>query len=179
MPEMLEQIDYAIGARKVLSIDMPEQAEPDLTCIPIQRSEELLLVYVFYGFHPDGFRVIRLDDIYEVLRDGSEAFFEQILLAEGIIAALQEPPPIHLGSWQEVLSSLQGRYDCCIVECDGEEDILIGRVMEIGEWDFTFWYFDATGKWDEELDVVDYDDLVSVSFDDSYTNTIIKYISCP
>ena len=53
---------------------------------------------------------------------------------------------------------------------------MIGKVVELGEWELTFWYFDATGKWDDEMDVVDYDDLTAVSFDDNYTNTIIKYL---
>ena len=74
---------------------------------------------------------------------------------------------------------MKGHYDYFILESEVEEDFLIGRLMEISQWDFTFWYFDASGKWDTELDVVDFDDLTSVSFDDRYTNTIIKYIDNP
>ncbi len=177
--ELLEQLDNAIAARSVISIGRPDAAETELLCIPIARSDELLLVHIFYDFYPDGYRVVRIEDIYDVLRDGSELFFERILGAEGVYANLKAPSRIDLSSWKNLLTSLKGRFDYCIVECDDEEDFLIGRVMEIRDWDFTFWYFDATGKWDEELDLVDYEDLTAVSFDDNYTKTIIKYIPHP
>ena len=74
---------------------------------------------------------------------------------------------------------LKGRFDFCIIECDAEDDFLVGKLMDVREDEFTFWYFDATGKWDDELDVVDYDDVTAVSFDDNYINTIIKYIPRP
>lgn len=177
--EILEILDNAILNRSVLSVERPDVAESELLCIPIARSEELLLVHVFYDFYPDGYRIIRIDDIYDILREASELFFERIIGAEGVYVNLKAPGNIDLSSWKAALASLRGRFDYCIIECDEEEDFLIGRVMEIGDWDFTFWYFDATGKWDEELDVVDYDDLSAISFDDNYTNTIIKYIPHP
>lgn len=177
--ELFEILDNAIQNRSVLSIERPDVAESELLCIPIARSEELLLVHVFYDFYPDGYRIVRIEDIYDVLREASELFFERIIGAEGVYVDLKAPERIDLSNWKTALSSLKGRFDYCIIECDEEEDFLIGRVMDLGEWDFTFWYFDATGKWDEELDVVDYDDLNAVSFDDNYTNTIIKYIPHP
>jgi len=177
--ELLELLDRAISGRNVLSIERPDVVETDLLCIPIARSEELLLVHVFYDFYPDGYRIVRIEDIYDAIRDASEEFFERIIGAEGVYVRLTPPMSIDLTSWRGALASLRGRYDYCIIEYGGEEDFLIGKVMELGEWDFTFWYFDATGKWDEEMDVVDYDDLTAVSFDDNYTNTIIKYIPRP
>ena len=177
--EILELIDRAIAGRNVLSIERPDVAEAELLCIPIARSEELLLVHVFYDFYPDGYRIIRMEDIYDVIRDASEEFFERVIGAEGVYVRLAPPTNVDLTSWRSALASLRGRYDYCIIECDAEEEFLIGRVMELGEWDFTFWYFDATGKWDEEMDVVDYDDLTAISFDDNYTRTIIKYIPHP
>ncbi len=179
LSDMLELIDHAIAAQKVLSIERTEAIEPELLCIPIARSDDLLLVHVFYDFHPDGYRIICLDDIYDVIRDASEAFFERVIAAEGVYAKLKTPPFLDLTNWRTVLLSLKGRYDYCIIECDSEEDFLVGKLMEIREEEFTFWYFDATGRWDDELDVVDYDDVTAVSFDDNYTNTIVKYIPRP
>ena len=177
--EVLEVLDRAIAGRQVLSLERPEMAETELLCIPLARSDELLLIHVFYDFYPDGYRILRLEDVYEVIREGSEAFFEQVIRAEGVYDRLKTPPLIDLGSWQGALASLRGRYDYCIIECDEQDDFLIGKIVELGEWDFTFWYFDATGKWDDEMDVVDYDDLTAISFDDNYTNTIVKYIQKP
>ena len=175
--EILALLDCAISRRNVLSIERPELCEAELLCVPIARSEELLLVHVFYDFHPDGYRIIRLEDIYNVIREGSEEFFERIIIAEGVHARLAPPGAVDLTSWRSALASLGGRYGFCTIECDGGEEFLIGKVVELAEWELTFWYFDATGKWDEETDIVDYDDLSAVSFDDNYTNTIIKYIN--
>ncbi len=177
--EMLDLIDDAIAAQKVLTIERTEVLEPELLCIPIDRSDDLLLVHVFYDFQPDGYRVICLDDIYDVIRDGSEEFFERIIAAEGVYEKLKTPTFVNLTSWRTVLLSLKGRFDFCIIECDAEDDFLVGKLMDVREDEFTFWYFDATGKWDDELDVVDYDDVTAVSFDDNYINTIIKYIPRP
>ena len=177
--EMLQLVDRAISGRNVLSVERPDVAETELLCIPIARSDELLLMHVFYDFYPDGYRIVRIEDIYDVIRDASEEFFERIIGAEGVYVGLTPPVSIDLTSWRSALASLRGRYDYCIIEYDEGEDFLIGKVMELGEWEFTFWYFDATGKWDEEMDVVDYDDLTAVSFDDNYTNTIVKYIPHP
>ena len=174
--EILQKLDQAIAGRSVITIERPEIAETDLLCIPIARSEDLLLAHVFYDFFPDGYRVIRIEDISDVIRDESEVFFQRILVAEGVYARLKLPGAIELGSWRTVLQSLRGKYDYCIIESEQEDDFLIGRVVDIGEWEFNFWYFDATGRWDDELDVVDYDELTSITFDDNYTNTIIKYI---
>ena len=173
---MLILIDSAILGRGVLSIERPEVAESEMLCIPIARSEELLLVHVFYDFFPDGYRIVRIQDIYDVIRDSSEQFFERVITAEGITAKLKSPGEIDLSGWGAALSSLRARYEFCTIECEAEDDFLIGKIVELGEWELTFHYFDATGKWDDEMDVVDYDDLTAVSFDDNYTNTIIKYI---
>ena len=175
--EILALLDRAITGRNVLSVERPELTETELICLPIARSDELLLVHVFLDFYPDGYRIIRIEDIYNVIREGSERFFERIIISEGVHARLVPPCPIDLASWQSALTSLSGDYNFCTIECDGDEEFLIGKVVELGEWDLTFWYFDATGKWDDETDVVDYDDLSAVSFDDNYTNTITKYIS--
>ncbi|MCL2578531.1 MAG: hypothetical protein FWE32_00695 [Oscillospiraceae bacterium] len=177
--EVIETIDKAIAGRLVLSLERPEMAETELLCIPVARSDDLLLVHIFYDFYPDGYRIIRLEDVYTAIREGSEEFFEQVIRAEGVYNRLKSPPAIDLTGWQNVLHSLRGQYDYCIIECDEVDDFLIGKTMELGEWDFTFWYFDATGRWDEEMDVVDYEDLTAISFDDNYTNTIIKYIQKP
>jgi len=177
--ELLNLLDRAIIGRNVLSIERSDMVETELLCIPIARSEELLLLHVFYDFYPDGYRIVRIEDIYDVIRDASEEFFERIIGAEGVYVHLQPPMSIDLTSWRTALTSLRGRYDYCIIECDEQEDFLIGKIMELGEWDFSFWYFDATGKWDDEMDIVDYDDLTGVGFDDNYTNTIIKYIPHP
>ncbi len=179
LSDLLELIDNAITGRWVLSIERTEVIEPELLCIPIARSDDLLLVHVFYDFNPDGYRIICLDDIYDVIRDGSEEFFERIIAAEGVYANLKPPTFVDLTSWRTALLSLKGRFDYCIIESTEEEDFLIGKLMEIREDEFTFWYFDATGRWDDELDVVDYDDVTAISFDDNYTNTIIKYIPLP
>ena len=177
--DLLEILDSAIKERSVITIERPELPEPELLCIPISRSDELILVHAFYDFHPDGYRIVRVDDVYAIFREGSELFFERIFKGEGVYSRLKTPQGIDLTSWKEVLESLKGRYQYCIVECEAEEEFLIGKVMEISDWEFTFWYFDAAGKWDEELDVVDYDELTSVGFDDCYTNTIVKYIENP
>jgi len=177
--DLLEIIDAAIESRGAITLERPEMPEPELLCIPIKRSENLLLAHVFYDFSPDGYSIIRLDDVYDVLRDGGEMFFERIIKAEGVYKDLAPPEEIDLASWKTALGSMKGRRDYCILEIDDEEDFLIGKLMEVSDWDFTFWYFDAAGKWDDELDVIDYDDLISVSFGDRYTNTIIKYIPLP
>ena len=52
-----------------------------------------------------------------------------------------------------------------------EEDFLIGKLMEIREQEFTFWYFDATGKWDDALDVVEYQELPPETFGDRVADT--------
>jgi len=177
--ELLEMIDEAIEKRGAVTLDRPEIPEAELLCIPVKRSDDLLLVHIFYDFLPDGYRIIRLDDIYDVIRDASERFFERIIKAEGIYKTLEPPEEIDIASWKTALQSMKGRYGHCILESDDEEDFLIGKLMDISEWDFNFWYFDAAGKWDEEPDVIDYDDLISVSFGDRYTNTIIKYLPLP
>ena len=177
--EILVMLDRAISGRNVIRVErleLSDSTEAELLCLPIARSDELLLVHVFYDFHPDGYRIIRIEDIYGVTREGSEEFFEHIIISEGVHARLAPPCPIDLTSWKSALASLGGKYGFCTIECEGGEEFLIGKVVELGEWELTFWHFDATGKWDDETDVVDYDDLNTVSFDDNYTNTIIKYI---
>jgi len=177
--ELLQLLDRAIQGRNVLSIERPEVAETEMLCIPIARSDELLLVHIFYDFYPDGYRIVRIEDIYGIIRDGSEEFFERVIHAEGVYARLRTPGDIDLGNWHSALLSLRGRHDYCIIECDGDDDFLVGKMVELGQWDCTFWYFDATGKWDDEVDVVDYDDITALSFDDNYTKTIVKYIEKP
>ena len=173
IPEIL---DAAIEAKSVVTLIRPELSEPEILCIPAARSNELLLVYVFYDFCPDGFRVIRIDDVTEILREESELFFERILASEGVYHRLRIPAGIDLSSWRSVFESLKGRYDYCTLESDEQDDFLIGKVVEISDWELSFRYFDAAGKWDEDPEPVDYDDLSAAGFDDRYTNTIIKYL---
>jgi len=177
--EILEMLDEAISWHRVLCIERPDVGGSALICIPIARSEELLLAHMFCDFTPDGYSILRIDDIYEALRDESEIFFENIITCEKVYQSLKAPTGIELGSWPDALASIMAQYGYCVIESEKEEDFLIGKAIEFREWDFTFWYFDAAGKWDDELDTVDYDDITSVSFDDNYTNTITKYIADP
>ena len=177
--EILNLLDDAISRGSVISVERPEIAETELLCIPIARSEELLFVHAFYNFKSDGYSILRIEDIYDILREKSEIFFERVINAEGVYAALNAPACINLTSWRGAIESLKSLYDYFIIECDKEDDFLIGKVTELRDWDFSFWYFDATGKWDDELDVIDYDELTTISFDDDYTKTIIKYIPLP
>ena len=63
-----------------------------------------------------------------------------------------------------------------INEISDEDTFDIGPILKVTSNEVTINYFDATGKFDEDLTEIQYSDITHIDFDDIYTNTISKYL---
>lgn len=116
-----EQIDIlrkALGKYRKVRVSRRTEDESDLDGFVLGLSDELLALYVFIDFNPDGCYLLRLEDIEGVRSDDSERAFERVLAAEGLLDAvgIRDMPP--LGTMQAALTHLAERGENIIVEAE-------------------------------------------------------------
>ncbi len=141
-------------------------------------SSELVLIFVVYDFHPEGYQILRISDISGVRHSASDRTMQKILRAEGILEQVGLKHPINLQSWQSALRNLKTLGENVIVE--GEEPevdvFLIGKIIRINKKTLSMRYFDGTGKWDEELSYIPFEDITSVKFHCNYVNVFSRHL---
>ncbi len=149
----------------------------DLTTFgfPVALSENLVLVANVYNFDIDGYKVLRTQDITEVLSGEEEDFTEMILRREKILDEFV-PESIDLSGLKAVFKSLEGKN--LIVQCESAEEIYFyeGKVTAINKGEVVMKTFDSLGIWDDEELHIPLNKITSVSFGGRYISLMSKYI---
>ena len=147
-------------------------------CFPICCSENLLLIEFVEDFLPDGYKIIRKDDITDIKRDESDEFAEYIFKQEGIVHGEQIPDITNLDSIKEVLKQFVDSEENIIVECEADDNnFFIGKVIECGEDTFSFLDFDGVGKWSQFPIQVRYSKVTCIGLRGRYLKIMSKYLT--
>ena len=111
--EIKEMIRSAIATRDYCELQFRYHAEP-LYCFPIAAGDRLFLGTEEKDFILDGFFIRRFRDVVRAKRIKDDKFVE-IVRGEKLLEGLKVPP-VDLGDWQNVFSSLKDMGHNIIIE---------------------------------------------------------------
>ena len=142
-------------------------------------SQEFLLLQIDNEFMLDGYAIIPKHQIDSIRCNKYDLAFKKIYKAEGLLNTQYGiNQPISLKSWQDIFTALKKLDYHVIIECENkvEPDFIIGPVRKIYKDKVSVQYYDPTGKLEDKLTSVKYDEITIVKFGDRYTTTFKKHL---
>lgn len=147
----------------------------------ISCSESLCMLHAFHDFAPDGYAVIRLNDVTQVRCGDREKQWDHMLAEEGLLEGLRNPPSIDLTSMQKVVASAHQHLGRMILECEDQEepiqDFYIGKAIDLTEHAVLFHDFDAMGQWNSAASEVEYREITMVELETPYIQIFWRHLS--
>jgi hypothetical protein len=167
----------AIADGDYVAIERTFPGEPRLCGYVEAMSDALVAVQPFHDFYPEGWAVIRREDIEEVDCGERENVIGAMLHAEGL-ERRQHPFPLELASFGALLRQMHA-HDCpVIIECedaDEDEDTFeLGRIDAIDDLRVHIRLLDVLGRWKEVVSIP-LRDVTKVQIDNPYLRTFVKY----
>jgi len=150
-------------------------------------SNKLAMFHTVDDFDPDGFVIVRTEDIESVQRTEFETHWQTLLEREGALAGLNNPPKINLATLPDALKSVAAQYPHMIVESEefegeGEDEdetwitFHLGVLLGTHDGFAELHGYDSLGVWAEKPSIVWYTQITAVKFDSRYANTFWKHI---
>jgi hypothetical protein len=171
------QLAEAIVDADYVAIERAFPGEPRLCGYVEAMSDSLVAVQPFHDFYPEGWAVVRRDDIEEVDCGERESVIGAMLRAEGL-ERKEHPFPLDLGSFGALLRQMHAKDCPVIVECenaDEEEDTFeLGRIHAIDDLRVHIRLLDVLGRWKEVVSIP-LRDVTKVQIDNPYLRTFVKY----
>lgn len=144
-------------------------------------SDRLALLHKFNNFDPDGYTILRVDDTEQIEAGQSEAHWERMLRAEGLVGGLELPVTIDLTTLHSAIESIQASFEYMILNCDDDDDLrrwdwLAGHPLSMERDRLSFRHYDKLGRWHAEPAVISFDEITSIEFDNPYLNRFTRYL---
>lgn len=148
--------------------------------IPLQVTDELLLIATLDQFRFDGFAVFRWEEIAALHAGDNERFFERVLRSEGIMERFPKPGPVRLDAWATVLDHIRAHHRFVIIECEklSAPTFHIGELAEVSVDAAFVRYVQANGIKDASPTRIALDDITMVRWAEHYLEMYGKYSVC-
>jgi hypothetical protein len=145
-------------------------------------TSEFIFMCDFSDFNPDGFIVLRKNDISEIRRTDNEKFFDKIIREENVlrnVRILKREAPFRLGKMEQMFSQLKDLQLPVIIEClyKEEESFHLGPVKKCNSDKVIIRYLSSFGVFDKEPMKIAYEDITFFRFGSPYANLFLKYAS--
>jgi len=181
--EVRQQLRSLVGTRKKVRLTRGFPSEPRHNGFVLAVGREWTLLQQFHDFSPEGYTVLRVQDITGVRSGEYERHWERMLAAEGLLDRISVPGDVPLDDIPEILKWLQRRCQNIIVECeDLEEDVedfYIGQILSVDEEGVCFANFDGLGRWDKAPHAIPFGEITKVQFETPYVETFSRYLEGP
>ena len=177
MKKLKDLLEGYIENKNIISIERQKIDPHKIIATPLKMSQHLLLFAYWYDFFPNGFKIIKMDDITSIRHDDSEIFIEEINRNEKIKIDSKRIDSISIINFQQVLKMLAELNVIVTVEHEGyqDSDFYIGEILSIKPESAEILEFDSAGKWYEKSSTVKYEDITCVTFNDNYSLLMGKY----
>lgn len=173
---LISQLTAHINDQHYLSVTVGKDNTEIVNCIPISMNNKMLLVLAFYDFLPDGYMLLKLQDIDEINYNEACQYFEKIVKNEGASALIQSVPKIIIESWKSAFISLKDADLIVMVDIGKEDSVNVGKIIKATTQKVSMLCFSPTGIWDDDEWDEPYKNITSVRFLDHYTITYAKYL---
>lgn len=144
--------------------------------IPLSASSEYLLIAELYDFFPNGYKIIRIEDITSIKHGESEKFVEEIIKKENI-QIIYNLSSRDLTSWHAIFNWLALEDRPIIIESEMFENpkFYIGKIINIKTGSIELLQFDGAGVWYKKSTTILYKKISSITFNDKYSLLMSKY----
>lgn len=173
--DLIEKLKLICSRDVVCRIERNGIDEFKKSCKPISFNDEFLLICYEYDFEFDGFEIIRLDDITNIIYDDVDIFINDILIKENIKPIIDSCLNININSYFDIMKFFFQNNENLIIECERQGEFYIGKIIEISQKCISFLNFDGEGVWEEEPSYIFYNDITLISFRNRYVRYMSKY----
>jgi len=144
----------------------------------VDFSDNFVLLHETDDFEIDGYSVIPINTISDILFSNRDKYYDKIMALEGMVGKIQNKYKIDLTNWNSVFKSIQKLGFNVIIENEDPEDYSfdIGPITKITDSAVYVRYFDAKGFLDIEITKITWDLMTIVKFDTRYINIFSKYL---
>jgi hypothetical protein len=117
-----------------------------------------------------------MEDVEEVRRSESEAFWDRMLAAENALGGLIRPPEINIDSVRDAIISIASRYPHMLIhsvttDAEGEWEVFnLGVLVEAHDDLVEFHTYDGIGRWEDAPRTIWYSSITRFQFDTRYAN---------
>lgn len=129
---------------------------------------EWALVRVVNDLRLDGWECLRLRDVESTRRGSHERFAEKVLRLG------TAPPRVSLGTTRALVESLPPRR-LVVVECEADDDFLLGRILATDERFVDVHGIDASARWARHATRVNLEDITRLQFGDHYSRSFERH----
>jgi hypothetical protein len=181
--ELHQRLSGFAELRNMVCLTRMFSSDPRHNGFVLGVSRKLVLFQTFHDFYPEGYTVLRLEDIKNVSAGRHERFFERMFKGEGLLDRVGIAYTVPINDLRAVLQYLSERGMHVVLECEltgsDESDYYIGRLVSVSDEKVELLYVDSLGKWNKEPSVISSDSITKIEFDTPYINTFSKYIKAP
>jgi hypothetical protein len=171
------ELNKHICEQSYVDIHVDNKGNDVFSCIPIAKTDRLLMALNFYDFLPDGFIIIAINRIKKIAQKKYYSFFKKVVLQEGAMAISEDAPKINIADWQDAFRSLKKHGLLVMIDSGVKGAINLGRIMSVSSDSITMLPVNPDGFWDSDEWVNPIDNIISVSFSNHYSNMFAKYVT--
>ncbi|WP_252179882.1 hypothetical protein [Endozoicomonas sp. 4G] len=163
--------------RELVSIKREELDPNKIQGFVLRESEQLILISYVYDFKLDGLMVLRKGDITLLEVSETDKFQTQLLKDEGVFEKVNFDVDYNLSSWKEFIESAMETHKYFIIEEEELESpgFTIGTIESLDNESVSMRYFTGVGRWLEELEVLNFEDITSLQIGSNYLNVYERY----
>jgi len=144
----------------------------------VDYSDNFLLLQETIDFEIDGYSIIPMNTITEIIFSNKDKYFHKIMELEGLVNKIQNQYKIDLTNWNSILKSIRKLGFKVIIENENPDDLSfdIGPITKITDSAVYIRYFDPQGFLDAKSTKITWDLITKVQFDTRYINIFGKYL---
>jgi hypothetical protein len=142
-----------------------------------------VLLQSFYNFFPDGFELVRVDQLASARSGEIERHYHEMYVGEGLTDRPKLSFEVALDTTEELFETLLWHGDHVIIECESLREAIanfhIGKLLHVNGDTARLAHFDALGNWDTAIHTIQLGEVTRIRIDSNYTRVYSKYLSGP
>ncbi|MCE9578073.1 MAG: hypothetical protein K8W52_33395 [Deltaproteobacteria bacterium] len=175
-------LDAARAAGSLALLRRVFPGEPRVNGYVLAVSERLALVHQFHDFLDDGWTVLRIADIEEVVTEEARGFFARAFRERGLAPRLP-PLEVPIATMAEALRALRREEQPVIVECEtaegGDADRYdLGAVCDVTDLHVHLRPVDGAGHW-VPVEAIALGRITRLHVATPYLTTFLRYADPP
>lgn len=177
----VQALQGAVADRRLVHLARREPLSR-LNGFPVALGTRLLLIRELNPelLLPDGFGLVRLQDVVEVGATDWEHTVERALAAESRLPDPADAPALRLDGWAGALADLYALGEPLSVDCEDDEDAyFLGVLTALGADTVDILHIAADAQWEAEAWTVDHDGITRVVFRSRYIDIFSRMAGDP
>lgn len=179
MPVRSKEIQPFLDQKRYVTVLRAFEHEDEvLTGVPVALSKDFLILNEISEFYLYGFTIVPIKSMDEIHNDAADQFVEYILRTEGIMDKVKLPYTLNLENWKGIFDSLMATGLPVTIQAEDldEDYFFIGKVQRVDNDAVWIHHFDSEGVLAETWDMIPFDSINKVGFDEPFANMLSKHL---